>query len=421
MANVNLLSQLAGSVAPQGQPFNAANVMAAGQELAYGQDRLELLRQKMQAERDEGMMRQRAQEIIASAMQGDMSLDEAGRMMMPFDAASGRQFMEWGREDEAAAEESQTLAQAMAALEQYAADNGVDPSILAADPGNAVKTIQGNLLNPPEDDAVNWTFTPGANGNIMAIHPRTLEVRDTGMKAQDSSFGGSITMPDGTFVTMGRGGYTATNDGIPVDPKVGREIQEEDLKNNKMLADLFRLGQDFMGGLVGGQTYLGKGINWMLEKADKAGIGNPASDWGEDRLKRATRFKQGIEQIFNAYRKEITGAAAAVQELERLKQAMLNADLSPTQFEAAYNEFIAKIMRGQKIAAQMAREGYDPSKDENAEMFDRMWDAGVFGDAEQINYLGLMQNIDAGNTNEVPGKGVFASDGERWVQIRGPE
>lgn len=427
MANVNLLNQLAGSVAPQGRPFNAAQSVAAGQELVAGNERLALLRAKLDAQRTQ----EARQAEIDRILQMGGSPGEIGQNIMALDPRMGLDYMKFQQtQDKMTAEQAAAAAEA----EQLAAQERDFRNLLGVSDkppaeqaalmglwGADQKAAYRHMLAQPESDDVNWTFKMDESGNVMAIHPRTLEVRPTGIKGQDNSFGGSMTLPDGTVVRMGKGGYTAQGDGIPVDPKIGRDIQEQDLKDNKMLADLFRLGQDFMGGGFGGQTYQGRAVNWLLEKADKAGIGNPASDWGENRLKKATRFKQGIEQIFNAYRKEITGAAAAVQELERLKQAMLNADLSPTQFEASYNEFIAKVMRGQKIAAQMVREGYDPSKEEGAEVFDRMWNAGVFSEAEATNYLTLMQNIEAGETQSIPGQGVFASDGEQWIKIRGAE
>lgn len=420
MANVNLLSQLAKSVAPRGEPFSPVQAVATGQQLQAGDIKLQQLRQQLDLDGQEAVARQRAQEILQRVAMGGAGYEEAGRELLAVDPRSGIQLMELGQAD---AERQAELDREAAMADQFgnllgASQLPIEQQALARQMFQYDPKAALNLLMPDEAAEVNWTFKEGAGGNILAIHPRTLEVRDTGIMAQDNSFGGAVTLPDGTEVFFGKGGYSAKQGNIPVDPKIGRDIQDQDLKDNKMLADLFRLGQDFMGGAFGGQTYQGKLLNWGLEKMDKAGIGNPASDWGEKRLQQATRFKQGIEQIFNQYRKEITGAAASVQELERLKEAMMNADLSPTQFESSYNEFIAKIMRGQKIAAQMAREGYDPSKDENAEMFDRMWNAGVFGDAERINYLNLMQNINAGKTNQDDQGNTYASDGEKWIRIR---
>lgn len=418
MANVNLLNQLAGSVAPQGDPFNPAQAVADGQQLQMGNSKLELLRQKIAAERQQDTLSAVSREIMARAASGQTGLGQAGREMLAVDPSTGIQLMEAGQAENERMAADQQRAQAMAALESYAAQNNIDPALLAADVEGSLGDVRKNLLNPDEADEVNWTFKPGANGNIMAIHPRTLEVRDTGVKSQDNSFGGSITMPDGTIVTMGRGGYTASQGNIPADPKIGRGIQDQELKDNVMLADLFELGKAYTDGFFGSLTWAGKGANWLAEKVDRTGM---EFDWSKSRLEKRTTFRQGVEQVFNAYRKEITGAAASVQELERLMKAMMNVDLSPTEFVTSYNNFIGKILRGQKIAAEMARMGYDPSDDKNAQMFDRMWNIGTFGEAERINYLGLMQNINEGRTNQDDKGNVYASDGEKWIRIKDAE
>lgn len=70
-----------------------------------------------------------------------------------------------------------------------------------------------------------------------------------------------------------------------------------------------------------------------------------------------TKFVNGIEQMFNQYRKEITGAAASVQELDRLKKSMLNADMSPDEFEAAYQQFDNIVRTSLSLKQQMLAQG----------------------------------------------------------------
>lgn len=56
----------------------------------------------------------------------------------------------------------------------------------------------------------------------------------------------------------------------------------------------------------------------------------------EERVDAQTEMHNQVEQLFNVYRKLITGAAASVLELKMLRESFLNTDMSPTQFKSAY-------------------------------------------------------------------------------------
>lgn len=52
---------------------------------------------------------------------------------------------------------------------------------------------------------------------------------------------------------------------------------------------------------------------------------------------------EDLEKFFNKYRKEITGAAAAVAELQKLRKAILSGDLPPAQAKASFDSLINEI------------------------------------------------------------------------------
>ena len=52
---------------------------------------------------------------------------------------------------------------------------------------------------------------------------------------------------------------------------------------------------------------------------------------------------EDLEKFFNKYRKEITGAAAAVAELQKLRKAILSGDLPPAQAKASLDSLINEI------------------------------------------------------------------------------
>ena len=93
-----------------------------------------------------------------------------------------------------------------------------------------------------------------------------------------------------------------------------------------------------------------------------------------------TKFKQNINQIFNAYRKSITGAAASEREMSDLKRSMFNEDQSPVQFEAAFDEFRSELNRSQRLRRKLLREGVTDIK-----AFD---DAFIRGDDDDIETRG---------------------------------
>jgi len=68
-------------------------------------------------------------------------------------------------------------------------------------------------------------------------------------------------------------------------------------------------------------------------------------------------FQEKIEQVFNAYRKEITGAQAAMKEIAMLRQSVLNKELSPSQFEASYKHFTDKLKRIIRLKRRFLRMG----------------------------------------------------------------
>lgn len=77
-----------------------------------------------------------------------------------------------------------------------------------------------------------------------------------------------------------------------------------------------------------------------LGSADAFGLlgDKNAAEWVE--TKGVLDGKVGM--LFNLYRKNITGAAAAVQELEQLKKAYINGDMSPSLFRTRFNDILAQ-------------------------------------------------------------------------------
>lgn len=113
-----------------------------------------------------------------------------------------------------------------------------------------------------------------------------------------------------------------------------------------------RLMQDYKPEYL---TYQGQFESFVTKQAEK--LGRDPGEVRKEALKGRQRFVMGIEQLFNQYRKEITGAAAAVAELDRLKKSFINMDMSPSEFEAGMELFMEESARALRLKRRLLREG----------------------------------------------------------------
>jgi hypothetical protein len=148
----------------------------------------------------------------------------------------------------------------------------------------------------------------------------------------------------GTTVSFGEAGA--------LEKPVKKDLQAEIIAGEKALGDLDRIGEQFRGEFL---TYGGRlKSSWGAFKS-KAGA---ELDPEEKQLVRDRRaFADNVNRAFNSYRKEITGAAASVQELESLRRAMFNTEQSPEEFQASFGEFQRQLNRHQRLRRKILREG----------------------------------------------------------------
>lgn len=164
------------------------------------------------------------------------------------------------------------------------------------------------------------------------------------------------------------GGTTVTinpEQPVPLDKPNAKDSQSRVLRSGEALARMKRIGDGYLPEYL---TYQGNIRAGLLGMKDKAGV-----DLTEDErqfLYGRRRFTQNINREFNAYRKEITGAAASMGELESLKKAMLSEDLSPAEFEAAYNEYYTELQYSNRLYNRVLREGLMPGTDQFGERLD---------------------------------------------------
>lgn len=187
---------------------------------------------------------------------------------------------------------------------------------------------------------------------------------------------------------------------VPPDKTVVRDAQQGIQSGFEIAGRLRRIRDNYDPNFL---TYQGRGKAAVAGVMDKAGISGK-----DDRamLKQRRRFEQNVRREFNAYRKEITGAAAAVQEMEELKRSMMNVDQSPAEFEASFDEYVREIQRSMRIKARLLREGVRVGSEEFGKRFDDLFLSG--GD-DDISARAL--ELEAQDISEEEGDAILKQEG----------
>lgn len=126
-------------------------------------------------------------------------------------------------------------------------------------------------------------------------------------------------------------------------------------------------------------TYAGQAKTGLSEIAEKAkglpGVGtalNTAAEiaTGKDAEGRSkdiigqTKYLNSVEQFFNEYKHEITGAAAAEKEIKQIRKSFLNGDMSPSQFQGALDQLLVKYTSEAEFNKNILNKGLDTSPDD---------------------------------------------------------
>lgn len=147
----------------------------------------------------------------------------------------------------------------------------------------------------------------------------------------------------------------------PAEKAVKTQLQKDIVDNTVQLSRLKSIKDSYKkeflqaSGKVKGAIYrVGDFMNLPVEN-----LPGFSSEDKNTFLGKRTEFETQVGQIFNLYRKDITGAAAAVQELDRLKKDMMNVDMTPMQFEHAANAYEKNLKRAIRLKNKVLREGFD--------------------------------------------------------------
>jgi hypothetical protein len=270
------------------------------------------------------------------------------------------------------------------------------------------------IQTPQQQSAAPSGLTP-QNRQLAGLLAATGNIQGAiGLLNQDSSYGAPIQVmrPDGKvgFAQVNKGGQirylddispvqkggtglTANGNSTPT-PATQSQLQQDITTSLSNLKRMDSIKDKYVSSYL---TYAGQaraGLGAFMSKAF-----NSRND--ANFVQGRTKFVNDIQQLFNQYRKEITGAAAAVQELDRLKASMLNEDMSPLEFEAAYSQFRDFSERALQLKQQLIREGIPVGSAEFGQRMDESLLSG--GSTEQATEAQPPANTPATqNTTALP-------------------
>ena len=222
--------------------------------------------------------------------------------------------------------------------------------------------------------------TPGGAGQELAIVRKVKALRDPSLSEVERGYiladlaGQQQRIevnPDGSISVV-----TGKDVGAGIQKKTTTDIEKKLVSAEENILNLNRIEQQFKPDYL---TYLGRGKAFISSIKSKAG--GKLSEEERSFMGGRRKFTENINRFFNQYRKEITGAAASVQELSSLKKAMFNEDLSPAEFEASFNEFKSSVLRNQRLHRKLLRDGvrgnFKNKKSQAAKRLDQLHTSGA--------------------------------------------
>lgn len=208
-------------------------------------------------------------------------------------------------------------------------------------------------------------------------------------KPEKTSSGTHISFnPDGTVSEIS----TDPTSAVKTETMKELKARELGLQQLAVIRDRFDPAQFTYAGKAGrGASALAElskgtpGLEQVTELGAKAITGQGPEDRAKG-LQVANAYLNSVEQFFNTYRKDITGAAAAEKELERLRASFINSDLSPSQFKGALDQLLSKYTSEAEFNKNVLNKGLDVSP-KNEALRQHLKSLNKYSDDEINNYL----------------------------------
>ena len=217
------------------------------------------------------------------------------------------------------------------------------------------KAQEGGALSPLESEVLrNATTTVGAGGltgaELLDLTAKAKEARKTAILNQIEE--GDLSAATAKDVAEAFEGKAA-EDTIPLTKNVMTQVQKDLVENASTIRSLKTTSELFDPKFF---TMWGKLKLGALNRLDKLNTDllTPAQS---RMVAKGRQLKEGIERIFNAYRKKITGAQASVEELKMLEKGVLNNKLSPTAAAASLLALRMELELEQRVRFALLKDG----------------------------------------------------------------
>jgi len=185
------------------------------------------------------------------------------------------------------------------------------------------------------------TYIPGGSADPKYLQEKSI--------AQNAGKAGTIVYDPTTgnpIVQMG-GGNAMTS-------QTKAQTEQGFIQNIKTISSLEDIQSQYKPEYL---QYMGKGYATIASQAGKFGLSTEEQD---AYLADYDKFHSNIKEMFNAYRKEITGAGASNQELKDLQKSTLNGEIAPAQFVSRINNMYYKALKAAAMNKRFLEQGINP-------------------------------------------------------------
>lgn len=160
-------------------------------------------------------------------------------------------------------------------------------------------------------------------------------------------------------------------------------------------------GQADLGASQFAQKAKGTPILESLSEVAASGLTGKSQEERAKFIENRSKYMNNVDQLFNAYRKEITGAAAGEKEMDMLKKSFLNGDMSPSQFTGALSQIVEKYNSESNFNKDILNKGLDitPKKETNT-LFNQYRSDPRYKDWSDDKIQRALKMLNGGNNDE---------------------
>lgn len=248
-------------------------------------------------------------------------------------------------------------------------------------------------------DPSKWNEEQTGAANLLAEMKQDSRLQDVTVAMRDPDFAKAKQQYLAQEMARRKAGATTVHNVMPGSQDLERstrtKIQGELIENKESLLKLTDILKDAKPEQF---TY---GAELKQKAAGILGRINPdwvPSDWATQAAAR-DKVMMSVEQMFNTYRVETTGASAPMAELETLKKAYINKDLPWHEFVARAQGAMDQAKRAIRVRNRLLAGGLDVASEGFGERMDSLMSSGIDANSDddarlratQLKQMGLSQ------------------------------